>query len=568
MPQRVVIASAVRTPFTRAHKGELKDTRPDTMAGWVIKAAVDQVPGLKSEDIEDVVLGCAMPEAEQGNNVARIAAAAAGLPDTVPGMTINRFCSSGVQSIALAAQAIQAGSIDVAVAGGTESMTMIPMGGNKFSANPELMKNYPEIYTTMGATAEIVAQRFEVSREDQDAFAAESQRRAEAAQDNGNLDDEIIEVTTQVVTAGGVKEVTLKKDTINRRGTSCGGGGGGGGTDFSYIWIANSNEGTISKVNTQTLVEEGRYLVRPDGGGSPSRTSVNLNGDVVVASRQGGATMFAARPEDCPDPLNTSTGPGDVKPWPDGCMVWHTPFATDSQRPVAWSQGQFNDATCRYENMKVWTSTHNSNTTIATIYRLNGETGAIEDQVDATNVQTHVFGLYGAAVDADGNMWASELSVGQLVNVDLETMAIRQWNMPTSGYGMTVDSDGFVWTCSSTVARFDPTTETWQTSAGLSSSGNGCMEDGNGTLWVAADGFVGIDTATLMETQVIPLPARVRGVSFDFEGNIWGPSINSNEAYRVNPVTLVTDTVTGFNYPYTYSDMTGFALSNAGTPSG
>jgi hypothetical protein len=353
-------------------------------------------------------------------------------------------------------------------------------------------------------------------------------------------------------------------------GTSCGGGGGGGGggTDFSYIWIANSNEGTISKVNTQTLVEEGRYLVRPDGAGSPSRTSVNLNGDVVVASRNGGATMFAARPEDCPDPLNTSTGPADVKPWPDGCMVWHTPFATDSQRPVAWSQGQFNDATCRYENMKVWTSTHNSNTTTATIYRLNGDTGAIEDQVDATGVQTHVFGLYGAAVDADGNMWASELSVGQLVNVDLETMAIRQWNMPTAGYGMTVDSDGFVWTCSSTVARFDPTTETWQTSAGLSSSGNGCMEDGNGTLWVAADGFVGIDTATLMETQVIPLPARVRGVSFDFEGNIWGPSINSNEAYRVNPVSLVTDTVTGFNYPYTYSDMTGFALSNAGTPSG
>jgi sugar lactone lactonase YvrE len=315
-------------------------------------------------------------------------------------------------------------------------------------------------------------------------------------------------------------------------GSSCGGGGGGGGggTDFSYIWIANSNEGTISKVNTQTLVEEGRYLVRPDGGGSPSRTSVNLNGDVVVASRQGGATMFAARTEDCPDPLNTSTGPDDVKPWPDGCMMWHTPFATDSQRPVAWSQGQFNDGTCRYENMKVWTSTHNSNTTIATIYRLNGDTGAIEDQVDATNVQTHVFGLYGAAVDADGNMWASELSVGQLVNVDLETMAIRQWNMPAAGYGMTVDSEGFVWTCSSTVARFDPT--------------------------------------TLMETQVIPLPARVRGVSFDFEGNIWGPSINSNEAYRVNPVSLVTDTVTGFNYPYTYSDMTGFALSNAGTPSG
>lgn len=353
-------------------------------------------------------------------------------------------------------------------------------------------------------------------------------------------------------------------------GSSCGGtgGGGGGGPDFSYIWIANSNEGTISKVNTQTLVEEGRYLVRPDGAGNPSRTSVNLNGDVVVASRSGGATMFAARPEDCPDPANTSTGPGDVKPWPDGCMVWHTPFAVDSQRPVAWSQGEFNDATCRYENMKVWTSTHNTGTTVATIYRLDGDTGAIEDQVDATGVQTHVFGLYGAAVDADGNVWASELSVGQLVNVDLETMAIRQWAMPVAGYGMTVDSQGYVWTCSSQVARFDPVTETWQTSAALSSSGNGCMEDGEGTLWVAAASFVGVDTATLVETQTLTLPARVRGVSFDFEGNIWGPSINSNEAYRVDPATGVVDTVTGFNYPYTYSDMTGFALSNAGTPSG
>ncbi len=352
-------------------------------------------------------------------------------------------------------------------------------------------------------------------------------------------------------------------------GAGCGSGnGGGGGTDFSYIWIANSNEGTISKVNTQTLVEEGRYQVRPDGGGSPSRTSVNLNGDVVVASRLGGLTKFAARTEDCPDPNNTSTGPGDVKPWPDGCMLWHTPFTTDSQRPVAWSQGEFNDSTCQYENMKVWTSTHNNGTDVAEIYRVNGDTGMIEEQVDVSGVRTHVFGLYGAAADSEGNMWASELGVGLLVNVDLETMAVRTWPMAASGYGMTVDSNGFVWTCNSQVARFDPVTETWQTSANLSSSGNGCMEDGNGTLWVAAEDFVGVDANTLMETQVIDIPARVRGVSFDFEGFIWGPSINSNEAYRVDPATLQVDTVTGFNYPYTYSDMTGFALSNAGTPSG
>src|SRR5262245_8057210 len=123
---RVVIASTARTPFTRAHKGELKDTRPDTLAALAIKEAIARVPGLKAEEIEDVILGCAMPEAEQGMNVARLAALLAGLPETTSAMTINRFCSSGVQSIATAAQAIRGGQYEVAVAGGTESMTMIP----------------------------------------------------------------------------------------------------------------------------------------------------------------------------------------------------------------------------------------------------------------------------------------------------------------------------------------------------------------------------------------------------------------------------------------------------------
>ncbi len=221
MTTRAAIVSACRTPFTRAHKGELKDTRPDTMAAWAIKEAVARVPGLDPADVEDVVLGCAMPEAEQGNNVARVALSLAGLPASVPGMTVNRFCSSGVQSIALIAQAIERGAIDVGIAGGTETMTMIPMGGNKFSANPELMAEYPEVYTTMGATAEIVAERFGVSRADQDAFAAESQRRAEVAQNEGKLKDEIFAVTATVYDdKGAAHEVTLDHDTINRRGTT------------------------------------------------------------------------------------------------------------------------------------------------------------------------------------------------------------------------------------------------------------------------------------------------------------------------------------------------------------
>jgi acetyl-CoA acyltransferase len=224
MTEPVVIASALRTPFTRALKGELKDTLPDEMGAWAIKAAVDAVPGLDPADIEDVIMGCAMPEAEQGNNVARLAAVRAGLPYSVPAMTVNRFCSSGVQSIALAAQAIQAGSIDVAVAGGTETMSLIPMGGNKFSTNPALLEQAPEIYSTMGATAENVAERFKVSREDQDEFAYESQKKAEDAQDAGRFDDEIFPITAKVFDANGdLQTVELKHDTINRRGTTLAG---------------------------------------------------------------------------------------------------------------------------------------------------------------------------------------------------------------------------------------------------------------------------------------------------------------------------------------------------------
>ncbi|NNB91083.1 thiolase family protein [Corallococcus exiguus] len=221
MSGRVVIASAVRTPFTRAHKGEFKDTRPDTLAALAIKEAVAQVPGLKPADVEDVIMGCAMPEAEQGMNVARNASLLAGLPDTVPGLTINRFCSSGVQSVAQAAQGIKSGMLQVAVAGGTESMTMVPMGGNKVSANPEIMQKLPEVYTSMGATAENIASRYNVTREDADKFAAESQRRAATAREQGKFKEEIFPVTTTMFDEDGTqKQVTVTVDTILRPETT------------------------------------------------------------------------------------------------------------------------------------------------------------------------------------------------------------------------------------------------------------------------------------------------------------------------------------------------------------
>jgi hypothetical protein len=344
----------------------------------------------------------------------------------------------------------------------------------------------------------------------------------------------------------------------------CGGGGGGGGApDFSYIWISNSNEGTISKINTQTLVEEGRYRVRPDSAGNPSRTSVNLNGDVVVANRSGGVTMIYATPDRCPDPGNTSTGPGDVKPWPDGCVAWYTPFNYASQRPVAWTQGTFNTNTCRYEDTKVWTSAANAN---IDVMLLDGETGVVEQTVAIPGVSSGYYGIYGGAVDASGNFWGSQLGQGYLVNVRLGDFAVSTWPMATSGYGMTVDSQGNVWTCSSNVGRFSPATQTWQTA--YAGGGGGCMEDGNGTLWLANDPMVGLDINTMSVVQTIDLPSYVHGISIDWQGYVWGPAIYNNEAYRVDPTTGTIDTVTGLNFPYTYSDMTGFALSNAGGPIG
>jgi acetyl-CoA acyltransferase len=216
MSKDVVIVSGVRTPFTRANKGGFKDTRPDTLAIDTIKEAVKR-SGIDGAEVGDVVLGCAMPEAEQGMNVARIAALGAGLPVDVPGMTINRFCASGVQSIALVADRIAQGAYDVGVAGGVETMSLIPMGGNKPSMNPDVVESLPAVYTPMGVTAENVARKFGIARQDQDEFALRSHQRASAAQHKGLLDAEILPIKTQVYESEGiVREVTVAKDEYPR----------------------------------------------------------------------------------------------------------------------------------------------------------------------------------------------------------------------------------------------------------------------------------------------------------------------------------------------------------------
>src|SRR5574341_867322 len=171
---KVYIISAVRTPVGRAYKGSLKDTRPDDLGAVAIRGAVERVTNLDPARVDDVIFGCAMPEGEQGMNVARICALKAGLPDSVPAMTINRFCSSGLQAIAIAAEKIMAGFADVIIAGGAESMSLVPMSGNTYAPDPHLAKHYPAVYISMGNSAENLVQAYSVSREEQDGFALQS----------------------------------------------------------------------------------------------------------------------------------------------------------------------------------------------------------------------------------------------------------------------------------------------------------------------------------------------------------------------------------------------------------
>ena len=197
------IVSVARTAVGKAPRGALRNTRADDMAAAVIQEIIRRVPGLDAAEIEDVILGCAMPEAEQGNNVARVASIRAGLPVSCSAMTINRFCSSGLQSIAIASERIKAGSTEVMIAGGAESMSLIPMGGFHFSPNPYLMDHYPDFYLSMGLTAENLAKKYEISREQADVFSFRSHQRALAAMEAGKFKDEIVPLDVIEVSING-----------------------------------------------------------------------------------------------------------------------------------------------------------------------------------------------------------------------------------------------------------------------------------------------------------------------------------------------------------------------------
>jgi acetyl-CoA acyltransferase len=204
------IVAAYRTAGTKANRGKFKDTRPDDLAAAAIKGLIERT-GVDPHQLEDVIIGCAFPEAEQGMNVARIAAFKAGIPYQVPAMTVNRFCSSGLQSIGSAAERIMCSFADCIIAGGTESMSMIPMGGNKYSPNPSLAASWPETYASMGITAEILVGKYGVSREEADAYAAASHHKAADAIESGRFAEEIIPVEAEICTEEGGETICARE---------------------------------------------------------------------------------------------------------------------------------------------------------------------------------------------------------------------------------------------------------------------------------------------------------------------------------------------------------------------
>src|SRR5512138_1518640 len=211
-----VIVAAARTPVGKAKRGSLATVRPDELAAKVIQELLKRTPTLDPKEIDDVILGCAFPEGEQGLNMARMIALRAGLPISVPGETINRYCASGVQSIAHAAYAIKAGDIDTAIAGGAESMTMVPMAGYKFSPNPYFAQDLPHYYTNMGLTAENLSEKYGISREDQDEFSLKSHQKAARAVNSGLFDPELVSIDVEVTELNGGEKPVKKNVAVKR----------------------------------------------------------------------------------------------------------------------------------------------------------------------------------------------------------------------------------------------------------------------------------------------------------------------------------------------------------------
>ena len=294
--KEAVIVSCVRTAIGRAPRGTLRYTRPDYMASVAIKEAIARAKGLDPAEIDDVILGCAFPEGEQGMNIGRLAALEAGLPDTVPGQTVNRFCSSGLQSIATAAERIMCGFADVIVAGGVESMSMVPMGGNKTSPSPALAERLIEAYTPMGITAENVAERFNISREDQDKLAYRSHMNAAKAIKEGYFKKEIVPLKVVHRLPGPDNKVVEKE------------------------FVFDTDEGVRPDTSLEVLAKL-RPVFKKDGvvtAGNSSQTNDGAAAAVVMSAEKAAAlglkpmAVFAATPWPDARPISWAWYP----PWP------------------------------------------------------------------------------------------------------------------------------------------------------------------------------------------------------------------------------------------------------------
>jgi acetyl-CoA acyltransferase len=320
------IVSAVRTPVGKAPNGALRHTRPDELAAVVIKEALARVPALEPAEIEDVILGCAMPEAEQGLNVARIASLRAGVPITASAVTVNRFCSSGLQAIAYGAERILTGAAHAIVAGGTESMSMVPMGGNKIAPNPALVDSYPDVYLTTGLVAENHVRDFGISREQQDAFALRSHQRAVAAIDGGRFAEETVPVGGLQTDEGPRRDSSLEalarlKPAFHAKGTVTAGNSSQTSDGASAVVIMSGE-----RVRELGLTPLGRFVAYATAGVEPEKFGIGPVPAVKKVLKQAGLTLdqielvelneaFAAQVIAClrelpidPDRLNVNGG--------------------------------------------------------------------------------------------------------------------------------------------------------------------------------------------------------------------------------------------------------------------
>jgi hypothetical protein len=371
------------------------------------------------------------------------------------------------------------------------------------------------------------------------------------------------------------------------------GGFGSCDCELIYLWVSDHQQSTVSKINTRTLEEEGRYLTHPDGAGDPSRTSVNLSGDVAVANRFGGLAKFYANEANCVESngipgIQTSTGKDDVLPWEqEECRAWYTDFPTTNQRPVAWTGGTVvAPDECDASEAQVWTVTSavaglfpglgGAGGVIA--YLVDGQTGAIDEQVQIDGFPGNGYGAYGGAVNAADDLFFSPLGTfasGQLVRVEYDSLDVTIWDIPTNvkSYGITVDHNGRVWlasTLGSGAARFDPGTETWDVVEGFF-GGSGLAEGPDNFMYVSANNTIrAVDIDTLMMGGVWTTQEVVKGVSFDADGYLWGVTWHNEKdpmsfaaAYKIDVATMTTDGVYAeLEDPYTYSDMTGNALGS------